>query len=186
MNAEFFTPDWSPFWVAERGSKPVAPRAITTVLGVGDRLRAAAFAEIQAREAFLWAAAHFADAPQGLRDAWRALAREEEKHLGWLLARLEALGLELRERTVSDHLWVSFMRCETAQAFALYMANAEERGRQAGERFCAQLAEQDPVSAQIFGQIAREEVAHIELARRWFPAGAGAGAAPAGVAGAQA
>ena len=36
-----------------------APRSIDSLEGVGDRLRAAAFAEIQARDAFLWAPEHY-------------------------------------------------------------------------------------------------------------------------------
>src|SRR5436309_133432 len=49
-------PDWNPFDIAPPGSPQQAPRSINNLDGVGDRLRAAAFAEIQAREAFYWAA----------------------------------------------------------------------------------------------------------------------------------
>lgn len=134
-----------------------------------DRLRAAAFAEIQACEAFLWAASRFADAPEGLRTAWRELAAAEDKHMGWLLARMVELGLSVTERPVSDHLWDSFMGCTDAATFAHYMANAEERGRLAGERFYLALEKRDPVTARIFKDIAVEELEHIRLAHRHFP-----------------
>ena len=61
------SPDWSPFRLAPEGTRPEPPRSIHTRDGIGDRLRSAAFAEIQAREAFLWADIRFADeAPEEL------------------------------------------------------------------------------------------------------------------------
>ena len=51
------TPEWTGFQVLPRGELAPGPRAITSREGIADRLRAAAFAEIQAREAFAWAAA---------------------------------------------------------------------------------------------------------------------------------
>lgn len=164
-------PEWQPFAILDSltGERGEPPRAIETLAGVGDRLRSAAFAEIQARDAFLWAADTYLDAPEELRQAWRALAREEEKHLNWLLQRMVELGLDVRERKVSDQLWHSLMACKTARDFAVFMANAEERGRKAGVRFHQALLSKDPESARIFGQIAHEEVAHIELARKFFP-----------------
>jgi uncharacterized ferritin-like protein (DUF455 family) len=162
--------NWSPFLVNEDPSVHAdRPRFIQSKDGIGDRLRAAAFAEIQAREAFNWAADTFNDAPADLRGAWKNLARAEDKHLGWLLARMEELAIGVQERKVSDHLWHSLIACKTAQEFAIYMANAEERGRKAGERFYQALLKTDPVSARIFGKIAEEEVEHIALAERFFP-----------------
>ena len=71
--------DWSPFRVVASGAHADAPRSIHTIEGVGDRLRAAGFAEIQARDAFLWAAEHLTDAPVGLQAAWRELAAAEDQ-----------------------------------------------------------------------------------------------------------
>lgn len=165
-------PNWAPFRLNENPNERIAPRPITTLEGVGDRLRSAAWAEIQAREAFRWAAATLKDAPQALHDAWMTLSNEEEKHMNWLLTRLSELGMKVDDRPVSDNLWVSFMQCTTAEQFAVFMANAEERGRKAGVRFCQDLSERDPVSAKIFGTIAEEEIAHIELAQKYFPGSA--------------
>jgi uncharacterized ferritin-like protein (DUF455 family) len=162
-------PDWGDFLLAPPDLRSDPPRSLDTFEGVGDRLRAAAFAEIQAREAFLWAAEEFTDAPAELRGAWRVLAQSEQKHLDWLLARMEELGIGIRERRVSDHLWRSLVSCKTAREFALYMASAEERGRRAGVRFHEALLQKDPVTANIFGKIAEEEIAHIELARSHYP-----------------
>jgi uncharacterized ferritin-like protein (DUF455 family) len=161
---------WAPFRVAAKGERADAARPLGSTEGVGDRLRVAAFAEIQARDAFLWAAERFgAGAPSGLPEAWRRLAAAEQKHLDWLLRRMQELGVDPAARTVSDQLWDSLLLSESAEEFSLYMASAEERGRRAGERFCEALAAVDPVSSRIFGDIAREEVAHIELALAYFP-----------------
>lgn len=161
--------DWRPFILAQPGTRSEAPRSIDSSEGVGDRMRAAAFAEIQAREAFLWGAEHFSDAPTELRQAWREFAAVEDRHLNWLLRRMEELGIDVQGRRVSDQLFISLTSCKTARDFALYMANAEERGRRAGERFHQTLLEKDPVTARIFGQIALEEIEHIELAQRFYP-----------------
>jgi uncharacterized ferritin-like protein (DUF455 family) len=161
--------NWDPFRVLPTGERPEPPRGLTTPEGVGDRLRAAAFAEVQAREAFFWAAGHFREADPDLRGAWVALARSEQRHLDWLLRRMEELRVDVGGRAVSDLLWHSLRACNSPREFAIYMAGAEERGRRAGERFRAELAGRDPVTSRIFGQIAEEEVAHIQLARRFFP-----------------
>lgn len=171
MSPQSPTPEWAPFRVAPRGERADPPRPIHTSEGIGDRLRAAAFAELQAREAFLWGVAHHMEAPEGLRQSWREFAAVEDKHLGWLLSRMQALGIDVRERVVSDQLWHSLIGCRDAREFALYMASAEERGRRAGERFREALAQTDPVSAEIFGRIADEEVEHIAVARYYFPEG---------------
>ena len=160
--------NWDPFDVVPNGAHADAPRSISTRDGICDRLRAAAFAEIQAREAFLWAASHFEDATDEVKQAWRSLAKAEQKHLDWLLNRLGELGTDIRARRVSDMLWLSLLSCKSAREFANYMANAEERGRKAGERFHLALEKSDPVTAEIFRKIAEEEVAHIALAKKHF------------------
>lgn len=164
-----WTPDWGPFLVLPREERPKGPRAITSREGIADRLRAAAFAEIQAYYGFLWAAERFDDAPAALRANWRGLALAEERHLGWLLGRMAELGMDVRERGVSDWLWTSLLKCRDAREFAIYIANSEERGRLAGVRFHEAMMPVDPTTAGIFGRIAEEEVEHIRLAAKFFP-----------------
>lgn len=136
--------------------------------GVADRLRSAAFAEIQAREAFAWAAERFADAPEPLRSAWRGLSAAEDRHLGWLLTRLSEVGSSPNARPVSPRLWRSLTCCGSAREFSFFMASAEERGRLAGLLFQSSMAGADPLTAEIFGRIAEEEAAHVALVRRFF------------------
>jgi uncharacterized ferritin-like protein (DUF455 family) len=127
-------------------------------------LRFVAFAEKQAMEAFRLAAVSFTDATPVQQAAWLRLADEEAKHLSWLLRRMEELGVDAGERPQSLALWNSFDRCEGAEQFAGFMANAEERGRIAGEQFFETLKSTDPVTAEIFRKIAEEEVEHIRIA----------------------
>jgi uncharacterized ferritin-like protein (DUF455 family) len=164
------TPDWSPFLVASHSAKGDPIRALDQADGVGDRLRTAAFAEVQAREAFLWAADHFEEASGALKRTWRALALAEQRHLDWLLQRMQELSVPINARKVSDQLWHSLRACKKAEEFAVYMASAEDRGRKAGERFHQALKSSDPVTAEIFGKIAAEEIEHIALASRHYPA----------------
>ena len=143
-----------------------------TVEGIGDRLRTAAFAELQAREAFFWAAANYQDrAEPALISAWQMLAQAEDKHLSWLMARMTELSQPVGGRRVSEELWHSLVRTQLPEQFAWFMASAEERGRKAGLRFAQGMRILDPISAAIFGKIAEEEIEHIALARRFFPAG---------------
>ena len=161
--------NWEPFHVVPHGMKADAPRSLDTFEGVADRLRSAAFAEIQAREAFLWASTHFEEVSEDLKKAWVMLARAEQRHLEWLLNRMKELEIDIAGRRVSDQLWTSLISCKTAREFALYMASAEERGRVAGVRFQQALAKTDPRTAEIFGKIAEEEISHIALAEKYFP-----------------
>ncbi len=158
-------PDWNPFTVCAVGKKPPYPRALSTPEGLGDRLRFVAFAEKQAASAFLTAPLAFPEVSAGVKKIWSLLAQEEHKHLQWLLYRMNDLTIPITDRPVSKALWDSFQRCKNEHDFAQFMANAEERGRVAGEQFYQTLLAVDPISAKIFNQIALEERQHILLAQ---------------------
>lgn len=158
--------DWRPFVVCPPGVRPPAPRGLATPGGLGDRLRVAAFAELQAREAFRWAAASLPDASEERRAAWGRIAEEEDLHLRMILERMAALGVRPDERPVSDALWRSLSRCRTAAEFSAYMRTAEERGRAAEESFRRKLADSDPATAAMFGKIADDEAEHLAAADR--------------------
>jgi rubrerythrin len=157
--------NWAPFLVCAKGEKPPYLRALSTPEGLGDRLRFVAFAEKQAAHAFAIAAQIYPDVSEGAKKIWRVLAEEEQKHLQWLLWRMEEMKISLAERPQSLALWQSFDRCATAPEFAVFMANAEEHGRVAGEKFYETLLKIDPVTARIFKRIAAEEQEHIRLAK---------------------
>lgn len=161
--------NWAPFLVCSPDEYPPAPRGINTPEGLGDRLRVAAFAELQAREAFLWAADTLLDANGELRAAWRRIAGDEDRHLKMLLGRMAELGVAPDARPVSDGLWRSLRACKDARSFAAYMRTAEERGRAAEESFRRKLADRDPVTSALFGLIADDETEHLAAADRLAP-----------------
>lgn len=143
-------------------------RPLNTKEGLGDRLRLIAFAERQAFHAFNEATERFTDAPEELREAWKWVALEESKHESWLVKRLEEIGEDISAIPVSLNLYYSLQKCETARDFALYIADAEERGRIGAEKFAEVLAVTDPITAKMFKQIALEEREHIALVDKFF------------------
>lgn len=156
--------NWAPFVVGGESEKILSPRGISTPEGIGDRLRTAAFAEFQAREAFRWAAKNLPDASEELRAVWVKMADDEDRHFSMILKRMVELGVAPDARPVSDRLWNSLINTRGAAEFSEYMRTAEERGRAAEESFAAQLAKSDPATAAMFAEIAVDEEKHISLA----------------------
>lgn len=155
---------WSPYKIGT----PQKIRSLNTPEGLGDRLRLVAFAERQAFHAFTEASKRFLDADPKLIEAWKWVALEEAKHESWLLKRLEEIGADVTAVSVSLNLYYSLQKCQTPKEFALYVSDAEERGRVGAEKFAEVLASTDPITAAIFKQIAFEEREHIALVERFF------------------
>lgn len=159
---------WEPFVLCARGERPPRPRAITLSEGLGDRLRTAAFAELQAVRAFGWALSRFDDLPPGLRDDYARLIQQEERHFALIMDRMAELGVNPAERPVWPAIWESVGKCDTGEQFCHYIANAEERGRQAGIQLCRALRDSDPKTAAIFQSIVDEEEEHVALVAAYY------------------
>jgi uncharacterized ferritin-like protein (DUF455 family) len=155
--------NWLPFQTCPSGERPPIPRKLHLPEGLGDRMRTAAFAERQAVVAFAWAADHFSDAPEAVRQQWRAQVAEEQVHCDLISARMAELGFALDDRPVSLGLWETLQACKTGEEFAISIAKAEDRGRQAGLRMVKFLTKSDPTTAALFQKIADDEIAHIAL-----------------------
>ena len=160
--------NWKPFVLCAPGQRPPRPRDIGLTEGLGDRLRTAAFAELQAVRAFTWAVSHFDDLPEGLGEDWRRQIPQEQQHYTLILERMAQLGIEVGAVPVAPLIWASVQECETGKQFCLYMASAEERGRQAGIRLCRALQDTDPDTVEIFQSIVADEEAHVALAATYF------------------
>jgi uncharacterized ferritin-like protein (DUF455 family) len=160
--------NFEPFIVCQPGQRIPKPRPMESPGGLADRMRTAAFAEKQAILAFTWAIGRFQDVPQALRDDWARLVPEEEKHYHLIVDRMAELGFSLTEKPVSTRLWESLEECETGKEFCLRISGAEERGRQAGVLLVEYLKDKDPVTAAIFEEIVTDEVAHVQLADKYF------------------
>lgn len=146
--------------------RTAAVRGLRAAGGVGDRLRLVAFAELQARDLFLYGSEAFAGAaPEGWRARWRDFAAVEDRHAQLLLSRMTELGVEPGARTVSDKLSRLCRAASDPFLFLFLLSSAEERGMEAGFALGDQMREVDPISAALFARIAEEEVEHVEAAR---------------------
>ena len=155
---------WLPFSVRKDKAEPT--RALNSSLGVGDRLRLVAFAELQARDCFLWGAERYREhAPADWIDAWKRFAEIENKHAQMLLDRMATLNVDPAERLVSDKLTNLCLASTDPVTFLFLLASAEERGMEAGFILGEQMAGVDRESALVFQEIAKEEVEHVEMSR---------------------
>lgn len=158
------------FWIDATIRPPTRAFSIDPKGAIADRLRVAAFAEYQAIVGFQWACEEFKiSAPNGLINRWQQLIPEEVKHLNWLFARALELNINFKEAPVSDSLLKALLQTKTATEFCVLMCDAEDRGRKAGFRFYDFLKKTDPVSAEIFQNIAIEEEKHIDVVLDFFP-----------------
>ena len=158
-----FHNSWKPFRIVSGKGDFIRP--LTAKDGVLDRLRLVAFAEVQAKEAFLWGAEKFKGiAPDAWIDEWTRFAAVEERHANMLLTRFHELGGSLEERSLSDKLMRLCMAAEDPVTFLFLLSSAEERGMEAGFTLGKQMELVDGVSAKIFHTIAEEEVEHVHAA----------------------
>lgn len=155
---------WTPFKVHPKKTDVV--RAMTAPEGIEDRLRLVAFAELQARDAFLWGALQYkGKAPDPWIKSWEEFARVEDRHAQMLLNRMSEVGADPGARQVSDKLSRLCMASTDPVIFLFLLSSAEERGMESGNILGEQMKAVDPISAQVFLQIASEEVEHVQMAR---------------------
>jgi uncharacterized ferritin-like protein (DUF455 family) len=154
---------WLPFQV--RMERPDPIRAMGAKEGVADRLRVVAFAELQARDAFLWGANQFPEAPEAWLQDWRRFAEVEDRHAQMLLTRMVELGVNPGERWVSDKLTKLCHQAKDPITFLFILSSAEERGMEAGLTLGKQMRPYDAISADLFEQIAQDEVEHVASAK---------------------
>ncbi len=145
--------------------KPDVVRPLVGVGGVEDRLRLVAFAELQARDLFRFGADRFGPVAPQWAESWLRFAEVEDRHAQMLLTRMQELGHDPGARTVSDKLTRLCRATDDAVLFLFLLSSAEERGMEAGIILGGQMRKVDPISAEIFAQIAQEEVEHVETAR---------------------
>ena len=155
--------NWEPFQVKDKADKL---RSVRNVEGVKDRLRVVAFAELQARDGFLWGIERFPLAEKEWREYWQTFSQMENRHAQLLLDRAKELDLILSDRAVSNALFKSFLSASSPETFFYLMATAEERGMEIGLSMVESVRSVDRKSAEIFCLCAEEEVEHITVAKR--------------------
>jgi uncharacterized ferritin-like protein (DUF455 family) len=159
---------WEPFVLTPPDQPPPVPQPISHRDGLGDRLRIAAFAELQAVLAFSWAAEHFKDVPLSLIEGWQRQIPEEKLHFRLLMERMSNLGVRPEQKAVSARLSEKLYTCESGKQFAIEIATAEHKGRLAALRIAEYLQDRDSVTTSVFLRIAYDEVSHIQLVTDHF------------------
>lgn len=126
--------------------------------------------ELQAAELMCWALLAFADAELELRKGLLAICLDEIRHLNLYREHIEALGFKIGDFGVRDWFWKRVPTCPTKLSFVAVMGMGLEAANleYAGDFAARFRAVGDEAGALIQERIAKEEVAHVGFATRWF------------------
>jgi len=135
-------------------------------------LHALAHHECQAMELMAWAILRFPETPPAFRDGLAAIAADEARHLRLYDERLRALGSAYGELPVRDWFWERVPSCPTPRSFVACLGLGFEGGNldHSPELIARFEGAGDEESAAVQRLVAREEVAHVAFALRWFRA----------------
>jgi uncharacterized ferritin-like protein (DUF455 family) len=126
--------------------------------------------ELQAAELMCWALLAFADAELELRKGLLAICLDEIRHMNLYRGHIEALGFKIGDFGVRDWFWKRVPTCPTKLSFVAVMGMGLEAANleYAGDFAARFRAVGDEAGALIQERIAKEEVAHVGFATRWF------------------
>lgn len=126
--------------------------------------------ELQAAELMCWALLAFADAELEFRKGLLGICLDEIRHMNLYREHIEALGSRIGEFGVRDWFWKRVPTCPTKLSFVAVMGMGLEAANleYAGDFAARFRAVGDEAGAQIQERIAKEEVAHVGFATRWF------------------
>ena len=126
--------------------------------------------ELQAAELMCWALLAFADAELEFRKGLLGVCLDEIRHMNLYREHIQALGSRIGDFGVRDWFWKRVPSCPDKLAFVAVMGmGLEAANLEYAADFAARFrAAGDPVGAQIQERIAKEEIAHVSFATRWF------------------
>jgi uncharacterized ferritin-like protein (DUF455 family) len=126
--------------------------------------------ELQAAELMCWALCAFADAELEFRKGLLGICLDEIRHMNLYREQIELLGAKIGDFGVRDWFWKRVPSCETKLAFVSVMGmGLEAANLEYARDFAARFRSVgDERGAQIQERIAKEEVAHVSFATRWF------------------
>ncbi len=126
--------------------------------------------ELQAAELMCWALLAFSDAELEFRKGLLGICLDEIRHMNLYREHIEALGSKLGDFGVREWFWKRVPTCPTKLAFVCVMGMGLEAANleYAGDFAARFRAVGDEPGAQIQERIAKEEVAHVGFATRWF------------------
>ncbi len=126
--------------------------------------------ELQAAELMCWAVLAFADAELEFRKGLIGICLDEIRHLNLYREHIEALGSKIGDFGVREWFWKRVPTCPTKLSFVAVMGmGLEAANLEYAADFAARFrAVGDERGAQIQERIAKEEIAHVSFATRWF------------------
>jgi len=126
--------------------------------------------ELQAAELMCWALLAFADAELEFRKGLLGICLDEIRHMNLYREHIELLGCQIGDFGVREWFWKRVPSCPTKLAFVSVMGMGLEAANleYAGDFAARFRAVGDEVGARIQERIAKEEIAHVGFATRWF------------------
>jgi uncharacterized ferritin-like protein (DUF455 family) len=158
------------FRLARRGERTPKLEALKEPQYRARALHAFFHHELQAAELMCWALLAFADAEVELRKGLLAICLDEIRHMNLYREHIEALGFKIGDFGVRDWFWKRVPTCPTKLSFVAVMGMGLEAANleYAGDFAARFRAVGDEAGALIQERIAKEEVAHVGFATRWF------------------
>jgi uncharacterized ferritin-like protein (DUF455 family) len=158
------------FRLARRGERTPKLEALKEPQYRARALHAFFHHELQAAELMCWALLAFADAEVELRKGLLAICLDEIRHMNSYREHIEALGFKIGDFGVRDWFWKRVPTCPTKLSFVAVMGMGLEAANleYAGDFAARFRAVGDEAGALIQERIAKEEVAHVGFATRWF------------------
>jgi uncharacterized ferritin-like protein (DUF455 family) len=161
------TPELRVVRSSPRTPKPEALKAAHTRARV---LHAFFHHELQAAELMCWALLAFCDAELEFRRGLLRICLDEIRHMHLYREHIETLGSAIGSFGVRDWFWERVPSCPTKLAFVALMGmGLEAANLEHAPSFAARFrAAGDEAGARLQERIAREELAHVRFATRWF------------------
>jgi uncharacterized ferritin-like protein (DUF455 family) len=158
------------FRAARRGERTPKLEALKEPYYRARALHAFFHHELQAAELMCWALLAFADAELEFRKGLLGICLDEIRHMNLYREHIEALGCKIGDFGVREWFWKRVPTCPSKLAFVSVMGMGLEAANleYAGDFAARFRAVGDVVGAQIQERIAKEEVAHVGFATRWF------------------
>ncbi len=160
----------SEFRAARRGERTPKLEALREPHYRARALHAFFHHELQAAELMCWAILAFADAEPEFKKGLLGICLDEIRHMNLYREHIAALGAKIGDFGVREWFWKRVPACQTKLAFVSVMGMGLEA---ANLEYAADFAERfrsvgDEHGARIQERIAKEEIAHVSFAIRWF------------------
>ena len=126
--------------------------------------------ELQAAELMCWAVLAFADAEHEFRRDLLRICRDEIRHMNLYREQIERLGCRIGDFGVRDWFWKRVPSCADKVSFVALMGmGLEGANLEHAPAFAARFrVVGDEEGALVQERVAKEELAHVRIATRWF------------------